>query len=199
MKSIKAIMVVGTVFLLLLPTVSMAGAAMETVKLHSDKVLAVLRDPALKPAPAKSAKKVKIRAISEQMFDYTELSKRTLAKNWSLFNPEQQNEFVKLYRFLLEDAYADKILAYTDEKIVYTKEIPLTEKTLEVQSTIVRKNGEIPIYYRVILKNGAWKVYDVIIEGVSLTNNYRSQFKEILMNKTPESLLETLRTKSDKN
>lgn len=201
MKSFKAIMAVEAVFLLLLllPTVSIAGPATETVKMHSDKVLAVLRDPALKPAPAKSAKKVKIRAISEQMFDFTELSKRTLAKNWNLFNPEQQNEFVKLYRSLLEDAYADKILAYTDEKIVYTKEVPLTEKTLEVQSTILRKNGEVPIYYRVILKNGAWKVYDVIIEGVSLTNNYRSQFKEMLMNKTPESLLETLRTKSGKS
>lgn len=201
MKFLKLIMAIEAVFLLLLllPTVAIAAPAMETVKMHSDKVLAVLRDPALKPAAAKLAKKAKIRAISEQMFDFTELSRRTLAKNWNLFNPEQQQEFIKLYRSLLEDAYADKILAYTDEKIVYTKEVPLTEKTMEVQSIIQRKNGEIPIYYRVILKNGAWKVYDVIIEGVSLTNNYRAQFKEMLMNKTPASLLETLRTKSGKS
>jgi phospholipid transport system substrate-binding protein len=195
------VMATGVVLLLflLLPSAAVAGSALETVKMHTDKVLAVLRDPALKPASAKSAKKVKIRSISEQMFDFTELSRRTLAKNWNLFSPAQKDEFVKLYRSLLEDAYADKILAYSDEKIVYTKEVPITEKTMEVQSTILRKNGEIPLYYRVILKNGAWKVYDVIIEGVSLTNNYRAQFKEMLMNKPPESLLETLRTKSGKS
>jgi len=132
------------------------------------------------------------------MFDFTELSKRTLAQNWSKLSPEQQKEFISLYKSLLEDTYSDKIMMYTDEKIVFTKEIPLTEKTTEVQSTVIRKTEEIPIYYRVILKDGVWMVYDVVIEGVSLINNYRSQFREILVNKPPESLLETLRKKVGK-
>ena len=89
-------------------------------------------------------------------------------------------------------------MSYTDEKIVFSKEVALTEKTVEVQSTVLRKSGEIPIYYRVILKDGVWRVYDVVIEGVSLINNYRSQFREILVNKPPESLLETLRKKVGK-
>jgi len=103
-----------------------------------------------------------------------------------------------LYESLLEDTYADKIMAYTDEKIVFSKEVALTEKTVEVQSTVLRKSGEVPIYYRVIAKDGSWRVYDVVIEGVSLINNYRSQFREILANKPPESLLETLRKKVGK-
>ena len=83
----------------------------------------------------------------------------------------------------------------TDEKIVFSKEIELTEKTVEVQSTVFRRTTEIPIYYRAVLKNGEWRVYDVVIEGVSLINNYRTQFREILSNKPPEALLETLRKK----
>src|SRR4030066_238458 len=180
---------------LIFPISAFAGVPLETVKGHADKVLDVLRDPSLKPESAKKVKKDKLRAISEKMFDFTELSKRTLAQNWSKFNPEQQKEFVELYTSLLEDAYANKIIAYTDEKIVFSKEVTLTEKTVEVRSTVLRKNEEIPIYYRVILKDGSWRVYDVVVEGVSLITNYRTQFREILANKSPEELLKILRKK----
>ena len=162
----------------------MQGLPLDTVKGHVDKVLDVLRDPSLKAESAKKAKKDKIRAISEKMFDFTELSKRTLAQNWNKFNPDQQKEFISLYTTLLGDTYSDKIMAYTDEKIVFSKEVPLTEKTVEVRSTVLRKTADIPIYYRVILKDDAWRVYDVVIEGVSLINNYRTQFREILVEQT---------------
>ena len=183
---------------LIFPLPAFAGVPLETVKGYADKVIDVLRDPSLKPESAKKVKKDKLRAISEKMFDFTELSKRSLGKNWSKFNPEQQKEFIELYTSLLEDAYANKIIAYTDEKIVFSKEVTLTEKTVEVRSSVLRKDEEIPIYYRVILKDGSWRVYDVVVEGVSLINNYRSQFREILSNETPESLLETLRKKVGK-
>ena len=194
----KYLMGVALFLCMIIPLPAFAGVPLETVKVHVDKVLDVLRDPALKPESAKKLKKDKIRAIAEKMFDFTELSKRTLAQNWSKFTPEQQKEFINLYKSLLEDAYADKIMTYTEEEILFTKEIPLTEKTAEVQSTVIRKTDEIPIYYRVILKDGIWMIYDVVIEGVSLINNYRSQFREILVNKPPESLLETLRKKVKK-
>jgi phospholipid transport system substrate-binding protein len=183
---------------LIFPLSAFAGVPLEAVKNNVDKVLDVLRDPSLKAESARKAKKDRIRVISEKMFDFAELSKRTLAQNWSKFNPEQQKEFVELYTSLLEDAYADKIMVYTDEKIVFSKEVALTEKTVEVQSRVLRNNGDISLYYKVILKNGVWRVYDVVIEGVSLLNNYRSQFREILSNKPPESLLETLRKKVGK-
>jgi phospholipid transport system substrate-binding protein len=132
------------------------------------------------------------------MFDYTELSKRTLGQNWSKLNAGQQTEFLGLYKKLLEDAYADKIIAYTDEKVVFGKETSLSEKTAEVQTTVITKKADIPIHYRVIQKGSDWKVYDVVIEGVSLVSNYRNQFKEILLNKTPDALLDTLRKKVGK-
>ncbi len=198
-KAMKQHLVKMTLILcLIFPLSAFAGVPLETVKGHLDKVLDVLHDPSLKAESAKKAKKDRIRAISEKMFDFPELSKRTLARNWSKFNPEQQKEFVELFTSFLEDVYADKIMTYSDEKIVFSDEIALTEKTVEVRSRVLRKNGDIPLYYRVILKDGVWRVYDIIIEGVSLINNYRSQFREILSNKPPESLLETLRKKVDK-
>ncbi|MGO9951414.1 MAG: phospholipid-binding protein MlaC [Dissulfurispiraceae bacterium] len=194
----KHLTIVTIMLCLIFPLASFAEAPLDTVKGNADKVLDVLRDPSLKSESNKKIKKEKIRAIADQMFDFTELSKRTLAVNWRRFTPEQQNEFVSLFKNLLADTYADRILAYTDEKIVFTKEVPLTDKTVEVQSTVIRKTQEVPIYYRVMNENGSWLVYDVVIEGVSLVNNYRSQFREILSNKPPTYLLETLRKKVGK-
>ena len=92
----------------------------------------------------------------------------------------------------------DRIIAYKDEKVVFGKVTNLSDKTAEVQSEVTRSPKPIPIHYRMILENGEWKVYDVVIEGVSLVHNYRTQFREILMNKTPEDLLKTLREKTRK-
>jgi phospholipid transport system substrate-binding protein len=180
------------------PIAARAGAPLETVKGHVDKVIDVLRDSSLRGGSREKAKKDRIRTISDRMFDFTELSRRTLGQNWSRFNSEQQREFIALYKSVLEDAYVDKIVSYTDEKIIYGKENPLSEKTVEVQTTILTKKADIPIFYRVILKGGEWRVYDVIIEGVSLVSNYRSQFSQILANKSPEGLLDTLRKKTGK-
>jgi phospholipid transport system substrate-binding protein len=96
---------------------------------------------------------------------------------------------------VLEKAYIDKILSYTDEKVVFDKETMLAENQAEVQTRIVTSSKEIPISYRVILKDGTWKVYDVIVEGVSLVQNYRTQFSDILAKNSPKELLEILRKK----
>jgi phospholipid transport system substrate-binding protein len=186
------------IIFLIVPLSVYAGAPLDSVKGNIDKVLDVLRDPALKGESGKKTKRQKIRSISEKMFDYSELSRRTLGQDWKKLNPAQQNEFSNLYKSLLEDAYADKIINYTDEKVAFSKENQLSEKTFEVQTTVLTKKADIPIYYRVIQKDGQWKVYDVVIEGVSLINNYRNQFREILMNKSPEVLIDTLKKKVGK-
>jgi len=195
---IKRLTVLSLLFFLVFPFSADAGIPLDTVKGHVNSILDVLRDPALKGESGKKTKKEKIRAISEKMFDYTELSRRTLGPNWNKFNAGQQKDFIELYRSILEDAYVDKITSYTDEKVLFNKENTLTEKTTEVQTTIITKKADIPISYRVISRGDTWRVYDVVIEGVSLISNYRSQFKEILMNKTPDALLDTLRKKVGK-
>ena len=180
---------------LMVPFYVHAGPPLDAVKSQINKILDVLRDPSLKGEAGKKVKREKIRGVSENMFDYAELSRRTLGQNWNKLNAGQQKEFMGLYKKLLEDAYADKIITYTDEKVVFSKDSSLTEKTAEVQTTIMTKKADIPINYRVILKGSEWKVYDVVIEGVSLVSNYRNQFSEILSSKSPDGLIDTLRKK----
>jgi phospholipid transport system substrate-binding protein len=172
-----------------------AGAPLDTVQTNVNKVLDVLRDPKLKGESAKGIKKEKLEAVYEQMFDEVELSMRTMGGNWAKLNSAQQKEFTQLYRRILEKAYIDKILSYTDEKIVFPKESMLSNTQAEVQTNVITSSKEIPIFYRVILKDGTWKVYDVVIENVSLVQNYRSQFNSILAKNTPDQLLEILRKK----
>jgi phospholipid transport system substrate-binding protein len=184
--------------LLIIPLHVRAGVPFDTVKGHVNEVLRVLRDPALQGEANKEARQKKVEAIADEMFDYVALSRLTLGRNWRKFNGDQKKEFVQLYRSILEKAYLDRILAYTDEKVTFGKETMLSKKKAEVQTHIITKSVEIPIYYRVYLKDGEWKVYDIIIEGISLVKNYRTQFREILANNPPEEVLEILRKKTKK-
>lgn len=186
----------GSMFLvvLALPCPAIAGA-MDTVKTNANNVLEVLRDPKLQGEAGRKVKEQEIEAEADNLFDFVELSKRTLGLNWNRFTQDQRKEFVQLFRSRLRDAYVDKITAYANEQVNFTKEVPLSETTVEVQSVVVRKNGQTPVNYRVIKKGNDWKIYDVVIEGVSLISNYNTQFREILADNPPEKLLETLRKK----
>ncbi len=180
---------------LLLPLLAFAGVPLDTVKANVNGVLEVLRDPKLKGEAGKKLKEQRVEAAAQKLFDWVEMSKRTLGLNWNNFTPEQRKEFVQLFESILKDAYIEKITAYENEQVNFTKEVPLSETTVEVESVVIWKGGTVPINYRVIKKESDWKVYDVVIEGVSLVNNYRTQFREILGNNPPEKLLETLRKK----
>jgi phospholipid transport system substrate-binding protein len=187
--------IVPVVILLLFPLPVCAAAPLDTVRANVNNVLDVLRDPALKAESAKEAKKARLRPLYDTMFDQVELSRRTLAINWNKLNAAQRQEFVQLFRQVLEKAYIDKILDYTDEKILFDREIKLAENQSEVVTRVVTASKEIPIAYRVIRRDSDWRIYDVIIENVSLVQNYRTQFSDILVKDPPEKLLEILRKK----
>jgi phospholipid transport system substrate-binding protein len=191
----RPVVVLNILLLLLFSLPVYAGPPLDAVQVNVNKVLEVLRDPKLKAASAKEIEKEKLRLIYDRMFDDVELSKRTLARNWNSLNVAQRKEFVLLFRQVLEKAYIDKILAYTDEKIVFERETMVSGTQAEVQTKIVTSSKQIPISYRLLLKDGAWKVYDVVIENVSLVLNYRTQFNDILAKDKPEQLLEILRKK----
>jgi len=184
--------------LIVMPFQAYAASAKETVETSVNKVTKTLGDPTFKAKP-KDAKVTEIGNIIGEVFDFTELSKRTLGREWKKMKPEQQKEFVELFRQLLQGVYADRLLAYEDEKIEFGKEIELKKGRAEVQSNIVLSDGtKVPIFYRLTDKSGDWKTYDLIIEGVSLVKNYRSQFKEIISKDSPEKLLEIMRNKAKK-
>jgi phospholipid transport system substrate-binding protein len=198
MKRSLVVLVIALAALALSQVSAFSAAPLETIKPQVDRALEVLRDPALKAESAKAAKEKKIWEILDSVFDYNELSKRTLAQNWKKLSPDQQKEFISLFGKLLGGVYMDRIIAYKDEKVVFGKVTNLSDKTAEVQSQVIQSSKSIPIHYRMILKDGEWKVYDVVIEGASLVQNYRTQFREILTNKTPEDLLKQLREKTRK-
>jgi phospholipid transport system substrate-binding protein len=177
---------------LLLPLPVYAGIPLDAVQASVNKVLDVLRDPKLKADSAKEIKKNKLRVIYKEMFDEIEFSKRTLARNWAKFSPAQQKEFVDLFEQVLEKNYMERILAYSDEKIEFYKESMLSDNQAEIQTRVITSSKEIPIFYRMIRKDNSWKVYDVIVENISLVQNYRTQFNAILNKNTPEQLLDIL-------
>jgi phospholipid transport system substrate-binding protein len=172
-----------------------AGAPKQRIESQVKAVLDVLRNPALKDESAQKEKEDKIWSIVHDIFDFTELSRRTLSRNWKRFNKDQRKEFEDLFTQFLGDVYMDRVLAYKDEEVVFEKETQLSEERVEVQSKVLTGGKEIPMYYRMVKKNDTWKVYDVIIEGVSLVMNYRSQFNQILSKNPPEELLKVLRKK----
>jgi phospholipid transport system substrate-binding protein len=186
------------VWALVAPAPSQAATAREMVETQVNKVLKTLAEPGFKDQ-TKEAKIDKIRSIVNEIFDYTELSKRTLGREWAKFNAPQQGEFVKLFSDLLEKTYADRLLSYSDEKVVFEKESLLREGQAEVTSNVLTGDGKkIPLDYRLIQKDGTWRVYDVIIEGISLVKNYRDQFRDILVKDSPEEVLKMLRDKAAK-
>jgi len=185
-------------FLMLIPLQSYAATPKETVETGVNKVLATLSDPAFKAKPKEQQIAI-IGAEIDNVFDFKELSRRTLGKHWKKMNAGQRTEFVELFKQLLQGVYADRLLAYSDQKIIFGKEIMLKKGRAEVQSYLQTSDGKkIPLFYRLTDKSGSWKVYDVIIEGVSMAKNYRTQFREIIAKDSPEKLLEILRKKVGK-
>ncbi|MDJ0819573.1 MAG: ABC transporter substrate-binding protein, partial [Desulfobacterales bacterium] len=171
--------------LLVTPLAADAATPKETVETGVNKVIATLGDSAFK-AKSKDDQIAEIGKEIDTIFDFEELSKRTLGREWRKMKPEQREEFVRLFRELLQGVYADRLLAYSDQKVLFEKEIMLKKGRAEVQSYLQTSDGtKIPLFYRLTNKSGSWKVYDVIIEGVSMVKNYRTQFRQILAKDSP--------------
>ena len=181
--------------LLLFPAAALADAPQETLQRSVDHVIVLLRDPAYKDAATKPGMRDKLIATIQGIFDAKELSRRALAANWDKFSADQQDRFSKAFLTLLQNTYLDRIESYTDEKVNYLSEKLLAADRAEVATSVTSKGRDIPITYR-MLKADAWKVYDVIIEGVSLVQNYRNQFAQILMKESPDALIDKLAKKS---
>jgi phospholipid transport system substrate-binding protein len=197
-RRFTAVVMVAAVVLMLMPLQGLAATPTETVETGVNKVIGTLADPAFK-AKAKDEQIAQIGTEIDAIFDFKELSRRTLGREWKKMKPEQQKEFVQLFRELLQGVYADRLLAYSDQKVIFDKETMLKKGRAEVQSYLQTSDGKkIPLFYRLTNKSGSWKVYDVIIEGVSMVKNYRTQFREILSKDSPDKLLKILRDKVGK-
>lgn len=194
MKIFSPRIALAVVLLLTSAMPALAGQATQTLSSSVDHVITLLADPAYKKTATHSEMRAKVIKTIEAIFDTRELSRRALGAQWKTFSPEQQKRFVTAFGNLLQNTYLDKIESYTDEKVKYLSEQDLGGNKAEVATTVVGKDKEIPITYRLVDHNG-WKVYDVVIEGVSLVQNYRSQFGQILLHESPDALIAKISAK----
>lgn len=176
---------------------AVAGAPTEQLRGAVDRVLKTLEDPSLKGEGKINDRRVAVRKIANEIFDFSEIAKRSLARHWQPLSEAQRTEFVGLFADLLERSYISKIETYGGEKIQYTAE-KVDGDFATVSTRIVTKNGtEVPIDYRMTKRADRWLVYDVSIEGVSLVSSYRTQFNKIIQTSSYNELVAKLRTKQD--
>jgi len=172
-----------------------AGPPTDQLKSAIDRVVKVLEDPSLKGDDRVADRRIAVRKIADEIFDFSEIARRALARHWQPLTDKQRAEFVSLFSDLLERSYMSKIELYGGEKIQYVGE-RVDGETASVSTRIATKNGtEVPIDYRLLKKGDRWLVYDVNIEGVSLVSNYRTQFNKIIQTASFEDLIQKLRAK----
>jgi phospholipid transport system substrate-binding protein len=172
-----------------------SGLPTDQVRATVDNLTAILKNPALKADAKRKDRRDQLRRAIYARFDFSEMSARSLGSYWRKLTPQQQDEFTRLFTDLLEAAYIEQIESYTSEKFVYIKE-SVDQDYAEVQSKIQTAKGEeYQINYRLRLVGKEWKIYDVVVENISLVNNYRSQFSRVIANQSYDDLIRKLRDK----
>ena len=136
-----------------------------------------------------------IHEIATRFIDFDQVSKLALGRYRKRFKPSEMEEFKTLFQQLLENTYMKKLRDYSGEKVKFEHERKLNEYKVQVDTKVITSSKEIPVSYRLFKKNGEWKVYDILVEGVSLLKNYRQQFSNILRSKRPAYLIKLLRKK----
>ncbi len=170
---------------------------MDALKGPINEIVSVFEEPDFKKNPDKDQiYKKKVIKISKRVFDFTEVSKRVLARNWRRFLPKERKEFSMVFADFLSSTYYDKIKdAYKGEVVQYLSQEKLSASKAIVKTVIPRNSTVVDINYRMILRKKKWRIYDVNIEGVSLVKNYRTQFNKILFKESPAQLIERLKKK----
>ncbi len=175
--------------------VAAASPAQDQLKQAIDAILTVLRNPELKAISQKEKRRDTLEKIVEDRFDFEKMSQLSLARHWKERTASEKSEFAALFGQLLKDTYISKMEGYTDEKVVFLRE-RIRKKKAQIDTKIITQTIEIPINYRMFTrKNDQWMVYDMVIEGVSLIGNYRSQFGQMLEKGSFEDLMDKLKKK----
>ena len=178
-----------------------AGEPLEKIRETVEDVLAVLGDETLQAPENQASRRERLRLAVYQRFGFEEMARRSLGRHWRDLSDEQRQEFVGLFSDLLERSYVAKIeSAGTGSRVDYTRETIDDEGFASVQSVVTNPlDSQIEVEYRLLQRDGVtpWEVYDIVIEGVSLINNYRTQFNNIVHRTSYEGLVKQLRLKQE--
>jgi phospholipid transport system substrate-binding protein len=178
------------------PSRAQAGEPQEKVRETVDAVLAVLQDKSLQGEENTGKRRAKMRQAVFQRFGFEEMAQRALGQYWPKRTPAEKKEFVSLFSDLLERSYITKIEGYTGEQqVLYTKESIDKDYASVRTEIVVKRDANVEVVYQLLRRDGSWQVYDVVIEGVSLVNNYRTQFNNIISRESYEALVKKLKLK----
>jgi phospholipid transport system substrate-binding protein len=173
-----------------------AGEPQEKVRETVDAVLAVLQDKSLQGEENTGKRRAKMRQAVFQRFGFEEMAQRALGQYWPKRTPAEKKEFVTLFSDLLERSYITKIESYTGEQqVLYTKESIDKDHASVRTEIVVQRDANVEVVYQLLRRDGSWQVYDVVIEGVSLVNNYRTQFNNVISRESYEALVKKLKLK----
>jgi phospholipid transport system substrate-binding protein len=178
-----------------------ADNPMDVIKTAVEEIVDLLKDPQYDLPEKKDEQREKIWEVVHDTFDFQTIARGTLRRHdWDSFSQDQKKEFTELFTTLLGNTYLEKIQNdYRDEQVVFSEQEMLSDTTAIVRTKIIRESLEIPVDYRLILRSGAWRIYNVNVENISLVTNYRDQFSRILMRDSPAKLIEQLRERVNKN
>jgi phospholipid transport system substrate-binding protein len=175
----------------------LAGEPTEKIRQITDKILSIVSDPALKDPSKVKERRNLIRSAVDERFDWEEMARRSLARHWDQRTAEEKKEFVGLFADLLERTYMGKVEDYSGEKVRYEGETTEGDYAVVKIKIVTKKNKDILVDYRLKKRGNDWFVYDVSIEGVSLVNNYRTQFNSIILQSSYENLIKKLKEKGE--
>lgn len=192
---VGSILLLSWIFLTASPVAhGLAAEPLQQIKKSVQEILDTISSPGYSEEVNKESNRRKVFAIVEQQFDFTEMSQRTMAADWKRITGEQQNTFVGLFSQLLQKTYIAKLEKYSGEKVEFKDQEVRGDKAV-VQTYVLKDGVEIPLIYRMKKQGDEWRVYDVVIEGVSLVSNYRGQFTGILRKEKIDGLLRKLEEK----
>jgi phospholipid transport system substrate-binding protein len=196
-RSLSALAVLVMVTVLVPASPAAAAEPTDQLRAQVDRVLKLLDDPVLKQPQKATDRRAALRGIADELFDFTETSRRALGRHWAARTPAEREQFVQLFADILERSYISKVELYGGEKIEYTGE-SIDADHAAVGSRIVTRQGlQVPIQYRMQRRGDRWLVYDVVIEGVSLVANYRSQFDKIIRTSSFDELVKKMKARQD--
>ena len=194
-KSYPHAMLVLLLAVFSVPARLLAGDPTDQIKLTTDQILAIVQDPALNGADKEDARQKQMRKVVDQRFDWAEMARSAYGRTWKDLPEAKRTEFTGLFSDLVNKNYMSKVEGYSGEKIQY-KGDKVDGKYGVVDVVIVTLRGtDIPVSYRVLKIDSKWMIYDVVIEGVSMVNNYRSQISAILDSSSYDTLIARLRAK----
>ncbi|MBF0158537.1 MAG: ABC transporter substrate-binding protein [Magnetococcales bacterium] len=183
------------VWMMPLAVVAVEPSQVNDLKQSVQQTIELLKDPAFSSVEKRLERREQLRRLIYGQFDFVTMSQGAIGPKWHGFTPAQQQRFIELFRQLLESSYLGKIENYQGEAVDFTRDIMETANIVRVDSTVHHKSQDYHLSYRLLNGPSGWRVFDVAIEGVSLVNNYRAQFQQILSSSSVDSLLDKLAQK----